>query len=272
MAYPTVGYEGAVTSWAGTANTQLLANIKPYAATLNIQGNVDDRTPFSPTANTMQMGGGLREWGGLIRARFASTPLVGYTGGVTFSSGDVLWVQRWAMTISAAVLDISSMGSTATGAGWKAFRPGLLAWRGNYDGLLDSGTATVLPFAPQTAPASATFTIATSQTLSGTILIDPLGLEFSVGELNKKGVGFVGSSTLTSAGASNLFAAAAVAVPDWDTSGSDGVPDADLVFTASSGRTFTGPAFWSQVAVTVDPQRFTEVAITFKGAGALTPA
>lgn len=272
MSVPTLGIEGAVTSWTGTANTQLLTNLKCYGATLNVQGNTSDRTPFSPTANTMQFGGGLREWSGTIRARFATTPLVGYTGAVSFASGDVLWVQRWSMDISAASLDITSLGSTATGAGWKSFRPGVLSWRGSYEGLLDSGTATTLPFTPQTAPASATFTIATSQTLGGTILIDPLGLTFNVGDLNKKSVSFVGSGTLTSAGSSNMFAAGAVAIPDWDTSGTDGVPDSDLVFTASSGRTFTGPAFWTGISVTVDPASFTEVSINFKGAGALTPA
>ncbi len=272
MAYPTAGYEGTVTSWAGTANTQLLANLKSHTASINISGGSADRTPFVPTANTAQMGGGLRSWSGFIRARYASTPLVGYLGSVTFASGDVLWVQRWAMTIAAKELEFSTMGSTATGAGWMAYRPGLLSWRGNYEGFLDSATQTTLPFPPATAPAAATFTLTTSHTLAGTILIDPLGIDQNVQDMNKKHVRFVGSSTLTSAGASNLFAAGAVAVPDWDSTGTDGIPDTDLVLTQSTGRTLTVPAFWTSISISVDPKAYTDVTINFRGAGALTPA
>lgn len=272
MGYQTIGIEGAVTSWTGTVNTALLAAIKSHSARITIDGGTGDRTPFAPTNSTAQYGGGLRSWSGTITARLGSTPLVGYNGLVTFSSGDVLHVQKWNMAIAAGELDATALGSTATNAGWKSFRPGHLNWSGGYEGLVDSGTATVLPFSPDTAPASATFQLLTSNTLAGTILYSQQGIEIPVGDLNRKSYSFVGSSTLTAAGSANLFAAGTVPTPEWDTSGTDGVADTSLVLAAASGRTFTGAAFWTSINVAVDPKAYTVVTVNFRGSGALTPA
>lgn len=271
MGYPTVGYEGALTSWASTNNTALLANMKPYSATFNIPEGVADRTPFAPTDNTAQFGGGLREWSGTIRGRYASTPLVGYLGNIAHSGGDILYVEKWALQISALVHKFTGLQSTATLAGWESFRPGLIEWKGSYDGFLDSATTPVLPQTPQTAAAAATLTLTTSNTFAGTILVNNLTLASSPRDLNKKGISFMGSSTLTAAGSANLFAAGAVTTPEWDTTG-DGVSDSTMVFTLSSGRTLTGAAFWTEISVTVDPKAFTEITVNFRGSGALTPA
>jgi hypothetical protein len=45
-----------------------------------------------------------------------------------------------------------------------------------------------------------------------------------------------------------------------------------LVLTAATGRTYTGPAFWRQITIDVDPGAYTNVSIDVQGAGALAVA
>lgn len=276
MAGPSIGASGLVTSWTGTANTALIGALDEHTISLSIDGGTADRTPFtSGGLSFARSGQTMRSWTGTIngRARLGGSPPSGYLGAVTFASGYALLVKSWEMTIETAAQDISAFGSTATLAGWKTFRPQYLKWGGSYSAMIDETTALVLPVAPNTAAAAATFKLgeasAVAQTLAGNILVSNLGVNIKVDELNMATFAFMGDDTLTAAGASNLFAAGAIGTPDWDTSGSDGVPDTTLTVQAASGRTYAGPAFWQSISMSITPDNFIDVAIQIQGAGAL---
>ena len=275
MAAPSTGMTGLVTSWVGTANTALLAACDEPSFTLNIDGGVQDRTAFAAGLTTTRAGATIRGWSGTItgRARLGTSPPSGYLGLVTFAGGYATHVNSWDMQITCKPLEITSWTLAATAAGWRSFMPGILGWGGSYSALIDVTTALANPFAPNTASSAATFKIgeasAVAQTLAGNIYPSALSIAAAVADLNTVQYSYVGDSTLTAAGASNLFAAGAVGTPDWDTSGSDGVPDADLILQASSGRTYTGPAFWTSIGIRVQPAGWTEISIGFQGAGAL---
>lgn len=276
--YPTIGYEGSVTSWAGTANALLLSKSSQYEATLNVDGGITDRTEFAAgsTVPFKSFGVGLRSWSGSIRARIllGGLPPSGYLGAITYASGYTLFPQGWDMTIACAPTDITGLGTAATVAGWKQSRPTQIEWSGSYNTLVGNTTAltAALPPAPNTAAAAATFTLSSTAptNFSGTIHHGPTGLHIPVADKNTLNFGFQGSSTLTAAGLENVIAAGAVAVPTWDTTG-DGIADCDLVFTTSTGRTVTGPAFWTALKFTVTPAEYLLFDIDFQGAGALTP-
>ncbi len=278
--YPTLGLEGSVTSWVGTANALLLSKTNQYAATINVDGGLLDRTAFAvgSTVPFTSHGVGLRSWSGTISARIllGGLPPSGYLGSITYASGYTILPQGWDLAINSNVVEITALGTTATIAGWKQFRPGQLTWSGNYRTLVGNTTAltAALPFAPNTAAASATFTLSSTgpTTLAGTIHHSPASFGIPVGDKNTIGFGFTGSSTLTAAGGENPIAAGAVALPEWDLTSSDGIADTTLVFTTSTGRTLTGPAFWSSLSFKCEPADFLQLDIGFQGAGALTPA
>ena len=111
-----------------------------------------------------------------------------------------------------------------------------------------------------------------TRSFTGNVFYAATNPTIKVDDLNRVDYDLVMDGALTAVGSGNLFAAGAVGLPDWDTSGSDGVPDATLVFTASSGRTLSGPAFWSNITIDVDPTTYTTVTVAVQGAGALTVA
>lgn len=268
----TLGLEGIVTSWTGTANTALIGAITEHTATLNIDGGTADRTGYVASLSSMAMGPGLRSWSGSIKGRYsgAGTAQVGYLGAVTYASGYTYHVQGWSAAIKSKALEITAYDASATAAGWKQFRPGILSIDGKYDALVDSANAIVLPTAPGSASAAATFTLTTGVTLAANILPSAIGVTVPVGDLNKVAYSWVADGALTAAGSNNIFAAGAVALPDWDTSGTDGVPDATLVFQAASSRTYTGAAFWTSINIDHKPGSYIDVTVNFQGSGALT--
>src|SRR5882672_5440517 len=124
----SLGLEGIVTSWAGTNNTILIGAMTEYSATLNINGGTADRTGYVASLSSMANGPGLRDWSGTIKGRYsgAGTAQVGYLGAVTYASGYTYHVQDWSATIKAKEGRITAYDASATAAGWKQFRPGVL--------------------------------------------------------------------------------------------------------------------------------------------------
>lgn len=270
----TLGLEGIVTSWAGTANTVLIGAIGEHTCNISVDGGTADRTQYVASLSSMAYGPGLRSWNGSIKGRYigAGTAQVGYLGAVTYASGYTYHVQDWSAGIKAKSLDITAYDASATAAGWRQFRPGLLSIDGRYNALVDSANAIVMPTAPGTASAAATFTLTTGVTLAGNILPSQIGVVIPVGDLNKVAYSWVMDGALTAAGSNNIFAAGAVGLPDWDASGTDGVPDTTLVVQAASGRTYTGAAFWTSINIDHKPGSYIDVTVNFQGSGALTPA
>tara|TARA_Y100000310_G_scaffold323661_1_gene384375 strand:+ start:232 stop:597 length:366 start_codon:yes stop_codon:yes gene_type:complete len=115
---------------------------------------------------------------------------VGYGGNVTFASGYVVHVRSWTLDYEGEALEVTDFGD----AGVAAYIPGVKRWSGSYECVLDDTTVTV---APGAAAASATFTIATSQTLGGSIIVTAVRYSVDTQGLAIVTFDFQGSGALT---------------------------------------------------------------------------
>ena len=270
---PILGYQGTVTSWAGTANTALIAALGEHTATININGGTADRTQFGASLVGTSAGAGLRTWDINLTARLltSGSAQVGYLGAVAVSGSDMytLHGRRWSMNFDVVAQEEPELGSSAVVAGWSQFLRGMMTVTGEYEVLVDDTTVLKLPFTPTTSLPTGTFTLNTGNTLAGEIIPTALNIEEPVNGIVKARYGYRLNGALTAAGTGNLFAAGSVALPDFDY----GTPaNNNIVFTAASGRTFTGAAFWRSIGITVEPSQYIEVSVVAQGYGALTVA
>lgn len=243
MAGPIVGLTGAVTSWgSSTTITDYLAKagMRANQATVYLEGEDIDTTAFADIGvGTAIKGlvGAYAEWEGHLFA-----PQHGATGLVTFAAG-------YTTNLNSYTIDVegSEFQGTAFGASNQAWFPGGFKWGGSFSGFLDDTTALV---APQNAsePATGTFKIdertTTDATLSGSIFTTRAQAGISPSALNTVSYNFRGSGALTASTPTtgvNVFPTGALAV----------AAPASLVITASTGRTFTGSAFWTRISLTV---------------------
>lgn len=272
MAGPIIGYQGIVTSWAGTANTALIGAIGEHTATLNISGGTADRTQFAASLVGTSMGAGLRSWEATLSARLLTSGAaqIGYLGSVAISGSDAytLHGRRWSMNFNVNAIETPEFGSTAVVAGWTQFLRGLMDVTGDYTVLVDDTTALKMPFTPTTSLPTGTFTLNTGNTLAGELIPTALNIGEPVNSIAEATYGYKLNGTLTAAGTGNLFAAGSVALPDFDYA----TPaNNNLVFTMASGRTLTGPGFWKSLSISVDPAQYIDIGLTIQGYGALTP-
>lgn len=252
------GITGAVTSW--TNNTQLISTgSKPMQFSLDVDCDEHDVTAFDTTGAQAYIKG-LRSWGGSFTAQLA-TPAIGALGLVTFSAGYVVNLNAFSVNIACAEHEVTAFAATE-----KAYIPGMFNWSGTFGGFLDGTTAATLP-GNSNEPATGTFLYqelgATDNTLAGSIFTTRLGIGVSPTAPNSVNYSFRGSGALTQSSTSvGIIPDGALAVP---TVG-------ELVLTASTGRTFTGNAFWTGIAIAVSVGAPTVLTGTFRGTGALTPA
>lgn len=254
------GITGAVTSWAGAQNTQLIATgSEPSSFTLNFEGQEFDTTTFS-SAGVSSFIKGLSAWSGQIVQQL-KTPATGDLGLVTFSAGYAANLNAWDMAVDVPALEVTAFGATV-----RSYIPGKLSWGGSFGGYLD-GTTVATMVGNSNEPATGTFKLreagAVDDTLAGSIFTTRADLNASPEAVNAVSYTFRGSGNLTqstpSAG-TTVFPTGVVARP---TVGS-------LVLTASTGRTFTGDAFWTRVAISQVVNQLVTVTIDFQGTGALT--
>ena len=254
------GITGAVTSWAGTQNTQLIATgSEPARFNLTIDADEFDTTTFATTGSETSLKG-LRSVTGEITMQL-KTAAIGNLGAVTFSAGYTTNLDEWELSVEGREFRSTAFADTA-----HAYIPGTYRWGGSFAGFLDGTTASTAP-ANSNEPATGTFKVreagATDDTLSGSIFTTAANVSAGPLEANRVAYTFRGSGDLTqstpSAG-TTIFPTGAVA----------GATSGSLVLTASTGRSFTFDAFWTRVTVRVSVGDTTTVSIAFRGTGDVT--
>lgn len=247
------GITGAITSWAGTDHGALLTGQRPFNATLNYTADDVDTTAFADGGIETHIPG-LTGWSVTWTAQLA-TPAIGAMGLVTFSGGYVSNLNAWTLNAVQAALEVPEFGTAL-----KTFIPGLISWGGSFGGWLDGTTPAVAPGAAAAAAVFRYQDLATDAELAGNIFATQLGLSAAPSAANTINYSYRGTAGLTSTGTAKALNSLAATTPS------------SLVFTASTGRTFTGSAFWSSIGVSVNASQATTVTVTAQGTGALSIA
>lgn len=259
------GLTGEVSSWNGTFNAALLALLAPAEFSLEMTGASLETTAFTPATGTQTVVAtkipGLREWRGSFAGSQATATngIAGTVSGANYSTN----VRAWEITMTAAELDTTVF---QTANSWKTFAPGLVAWSGTYEALVDD---TTLVAVPDVATVTATFSIDASNSWIGSIFTTGATVTGRVGDLFVVQYTFEGTGHLESSGT-------AAVLPD--NNGTVATPAAgSLVLYArdnngTNDRTYTGSAFWTRIAVSCRVGEVVRGTVNFRGTGALTPA
>lgn len=266
MAY-TIVDTGEVTSWAGTGNSALVTSGSlPSEFTLSIEADEHKTTAMAPTVVYETSIPGIRNATATINVRL-NPAQHGSTGLVTNSAGYTAGVRAWSMDLVAPALPTTAYNATSPTS--NTYQPGLISWSGRYESFIDTGTSMVQPGA---TPGSATFKIlengANDQTLAGNIWIKKFDLRYKLGELAVVTADYMGTSTLTAAGTSGSgignpwFSAGAVAIPS----------TGSLVLTGSTGKTYTGSAFWERFSINHEVTGLVTATISVRFTGDITIA
>lgn len=264
MAGPILGITGAVTSWTGGNNAQLAGTgTSPMEGTIYLEGQEFDSTVFASAGYKNHIKG-LQSW----YVEFGTYPKAIDHGGnsaglVTNAAGYVTNLNEWSMDIERDELE-STIFTDAT----MSYLPGLIDWGGSYAGLLDDTTVATLP-GNSSEPATGTFKYqergAADNTLSGSIFTTRGQIGVRPSALNTISYTYRGSGALTQSTPSTGAGVFTVGAISGDAASS-------LVFTASTGRTFTGSAFWSRVSISLKVGQLTSVRVRARGTGALVVA
>lgn len=282
--WPLTSQLGNLTCTAGSGDLHYLLGtsirIASDVATLNIESNeYDATTPTGSAVNFMTMNAGLRsatiDFTGIYPR--AASPL-GLTSLIEYASGYVKHVTAFNLGIEWPEFDATS--ATGAAGNWRAYRPkGTGRWNGSYTCLADNATPPTLP-SSATAAAAATFKLAYEATavptLAGSITTPKFQQTVRIGDESVCVYSFTGSGDLTQT-AGNTFpgitaASGVITKPQWDITGADGVADNTCVLTVASGRTYTGPFFWTRLNFAWQMDQPVKVTGTLRLAGTLTVA
>jgi len=241
---------GAVTSWAGTANTRLIDNVggRPFRWAFSNEAD-------SFIARTMGGTGGATARPGVVSITGEiegelGTPVMGDFGSITFASGYTTNPEGYDLTLSAPAGSYVAFGSGVR----LHLPPSQFDWGGSMRFFHDGTTPVVNTGA---ASAAATFMyqdLVTDNTLAGSIIATRLGVTAEQSGLPMVDYSFVGDGALTqSTNAVGIFPDGVVAAP---VTGS-------LVLTADTGQTFTFGAIWTGVTLTCRRGETVRVRIAF---------
>lgn len=261
----TIGVTGEVSSWIGTVNAAVLAQMKPAAFTLNQTAQEFDTTGYDASDNLVIASTylkGLRGWSGTMEG-FHSTPVAGTVASISGTSYSAN-ARSWDIQIECDAKDVSAFTQTNN---WRTFLPGLQRWSGSYECLVDDTTpiTPVLGSADGTAePLTGTFTMSSGNTWAGSIFTTGASITSRVGDLNVVRYTFRGSSDLTVAGTAALFAA--------NNGTQAAMANGTLTMLMATGRSMAGSAFITRAALTCTQGDVTRVSLAFQGSGALTHA
>ena len=276
MAFPVIGAEGAVTSLGTGGNfyATLLSRMKPNEANISISADQVETTGFNTGANTYTPG--IRSWGANINGHAFATPILGNQSVVAFSSGGyAVHVDSFTLNITAPAMDYTSLNTAVAGTAptWRSFRPGASNWTATVNAKVDNSTAVVLPGAAGSSGATVTFTYqddATDEALAGTAFIERVEVGASVGSFTAVTLSLRGTGALTPAGDGSPFGTTAFGVPLWSEGGS---AVGAMVFTAYSGRTYTGAdSFWKSLQLACNVGESVKLSVGLQGTGTMTIA
>jgi hypothetical protein len=282
MAYPLTSELGNLTCTAASGDLLYhlgtAIRIASDVATLNIESNeYDATTPTGSAVNMMTMNAGLRQGTVAYTGIYprAANPL-GLSALITYASGYVQYVNAFTINLTWPAIDITS--ATGAAGSYRRWMPGGTGrWSGSYTCKADNATALVMPTVG--VASAATFKLAedgvADPTLSGSITTPRLTQTVRIGAESVATYSFSGSGDLTQAAGTALpgiFAASGViSKPTWDLN-NDGTPDNTCLLTVASGRTYTFPAFWTNVSLTWQMDQPVRVAGTLQIAGDVTVA
>lgn len=260
---PTFGHRGSI-QWGapGSVHRHLAqSGTKPYTFTVTLDGDEGDVLAFADQG-IAQAVKGLTSWSFDFTAHL-STPVMGHVGLVTYAAGYTVHLNEWSIEIERDEADV-----TAFGAAERAWIPGPLRWRGEFGGYIDT-TTPIARISNPNEPATATFKYdergAVDATLSGTIFTVGASIQVATSAPNSVRYRFRGSGDITQSAPSTGTTIIPV--------GALGLQDAeDVVLTASTGRTYSGLAFWRRIGIQVRVGAPVEVSVSARGTGALTIA
>jgi len=282
MAYPLTSELGNLTCTAASGDLLYhfgtAIRVGSDVATLTIESNeYDATTPTGSAVSMRTMNAGLRQgtvaYTGLYPR--AANPL-GLSSLITYASGYVQYVNAFTINMQFPEIDITS--ATGAAGSYRRWMPGGTGtWGGTYTCKADNATALTMPTVG--AASSATFKLAedgaSDPSLAGNITTPRLTQTVKIGAESVAVYSFSGSGALTqSAGTAlpGIFAASgAITKPSWDLDG-DGVPDNTCLLTVASGRTYTFPAFWTNLSLTWQMDQPVQVSGTLRIAGDVTVA
>ena len=291
MGVPAVWQDGSVGSWGsassargGTAEdryhmTNTALRFRRFRVRKDIPA-IDVLSWQSSPTTALQNLAGIYTWQVDLEALWPrATPRLGNSGFITFgTAGYATNMLRYNLNITSEVHAWVPLTGSVVKTPYA--RPGVGSWGGSYTALVDATTSINAgpdPGDMGTAAGTATFKLTedgTDPTLAGAIVVTGWEVEAQRGNQTEIRYDFVGTGDLTAVAGSSLanILPARVAFPfDWDAD-SDGVPDGTLTCTAVTGKTYSGPAFISSIALTCDPSQPIQVNVTAQGAGALAVA
>ena len=263
----TVGLTGLISSsdTGKPLNYLINSGTDPYSANLTIPKEVFDVTPFASTAPiAVSKIGGLLSWNGSFNGRFpAGSAASGHTGLVTFASGYDTLCRGFTMNATAAAFDVTAQASTAPT--WMDYVPGLYAFSGSYECLVDDTTAISVG-----DEGSATFRISTESTndneLAGSIVASIVAIAGQVGDKWIVTVSFDVDGNLTTDGDSSFFNVDSAGTPD-----ALETPVATAISIRAAGsRTYSGDAFETGWSISSRINSAIDVSVNFQGTGELT--
>lgn len=281
MAYPLTSELGNLTCTAASGDLLYLfgtaIRVGSDVATLTIESNeYDATTPTGSAVSMRTMNAGLRQ--GMVAFTGlwprAANPL-GLSSLITYASGYVQYVKGFTINIAFPEIDITTAAGAA-GSYRKWMPGGTGTWGGTYNCLAANATALSMPTVGAAAAAEFKFTEdGTDPQLSGNITTPRLVQTVKIGAESMAVYSFTGSGALTQQAGSTLpgllAASGAITKPTWDLAG-NGVPDNNMILTVATGRTYTFPAFWTNLSLTWQMDQPVQVSGTLRIAGDVTVA
>lgn len=267
MAYPTIGTEGKVVSWGagGGLYATILSKIRATGATWNVVGGPQDVSGLDTT--TASKIAGLRSVTAQIRGYALATPSLGYKAVVTQSgSGYVTRARSWEWTWATnTVHDITNLPDTAGNSVlWRSFRPDYGRWNGSYTCDQDSATALTPPLAAGASLPTITLNYTDTESIAGSCVIDSTPAMVVRGSPNRVTYNFMGSGSITAAGANSIFGAVTLTTPPWS---AGGTAHPLVIASLTGSRTITiADTFITSMTLRVpDPGVPMEVEINIQG-------
>lgn len=265
-----VSEQGFVASWGGAASEAegLLAAIAPASFDLSVTGDTSDITTSAPSPPTGRRLLPLRKsWTASIEGALA-----GYHGGsvCTIASGGSEYdvhVQNFGLTIAAGVVETTELGAASPDDVWKVNQPTLITVSATLTAMVDSATALTLP--PDfgaTNPSTFTVTYKSGHTIAFPGFYSAVNIGVPNDGLQTVAYTIQGVGAVTYSGVETpLFAAGA----------HSGTPDYSsiaLVMHSDENNTYSGDAFWHNIALTCDRNSVTRVSVQATGTGELVVA